>query len=175
MACVRWSTGSRGAVLALVLGAVALPAHAAGLTLLGMRSDPGDYIGQGQSYLFMAADGTFTATRNFDNGVSLSFNTPDWSEWWYLDFAAPDAAELTPGVYTGAMRFPFQDPGRPGLSVTGDGRGCNTLTGRFRVYEVQFGAGDAVDRFAASFEQHCEGADPALRGVILFDAVRPAP
>ncbi|HHC72135.1 MAG TPA: hypothetical protein ENK54_04495 [Thiotrichales bacterium] len=148
-------------------------AHAA-TTLLGMRSDPGDWIGGGQSYLYFSSDGTFAASRNFDNGVSISFSSLDGLEWWNLDFAAPFDEPLVPGVYPGAMRFPFQDPDRPGLDVHGNGRGCNTLTGRFRIHQVEYGTGDEIIRFAATFEQHCEGAIPALRGVILFNAIGPA-
>ena len=44
----------------------------------------------------------------------------------------------------------------PGLDVSGDGRGSNTLTGQFTVYDAAF-AGTTVTRFAAAFEQHSEG------------------
>ena len=74
------------------------------------------------------------------------------------------------GVYENAARFPFQDPSQPGLSVSGDGRGCNTLTGRFEVNQVVYGANNEIDAFWATFEQHCEGAAPALRGEIRFNA-----
>src|SRR5207248_1355936 len=43
-----------------------------GVTLLTMVSQPGDYIGQGQSYAYTPQTGTFTVSRNFDNGVSIS-------------------------------------------------------------------------------------------------------
>ena len=39
-------------------------------------------------------------------GVSLSLNGP--AHFWFLDFAAPAAAPLAPGIYEGATRFPFQ-------------------------------------------------------------------
>src|SRR5438093_1597623 len=40
-------------------------------TLLFLNSQPGDYIGQGAGRLVTAADGTFTASRNFDNVVNV--------------------------------------------------------------------------------------------------------
>src|SRR5438094_979033 len=43
-------------------------------TLLFLNSQPGDYIGQGAGRLVTAADGTFTASRNFDNGVNVDFD-----------------------------------------------------------------------------------------------------
>lgn len=76
---------------------------------------------------------------------------------------------MTPGVYENATRFPFQGPTNAGLSVSGQGLGCNTLTGRFEVLEVVYGPGGEVNSFAADFEQHCEGATPALFGSIRFN------
>src|ERR1041385_3842107 len=100
-------------------------------TGLIMDSPQGDYIGAGQNYYYTPADGTFSANKNYDNGVSVSFSNSGHN--WWLDFAAPGNALLTPGTYSGAVRFPFQASTQPGLSVAGDGRGSNTLTGSFTV------------------------------------------
>jgi len=51
------------------------------------------------------ADGTFNVSRNYDNGITVSFSGDDW---WTLNFAAPGEAEITPGMYKEAARFPFQ-------------------------------------------------------------------
>lgn len=139
-------------------------------TSLVMGSDPGDYIGYGLFYSYFPADGAFTAQRNYDNGVSISFHTPDYSHWWYLDFAAPNNKSLTLGTYTGATRFPFQDPSVSGLDVSGDGRGCNTLTGSFEVKQISYGTDNDIIAFWATFEQHCEGGEPALKGEVRFNA-----
>lgn len=154
------------AVLSVLL---ALPAVAQ-VTSLTMTSDPGDYIGGGQSYAYGAMDGSFSAQANGAGGVSIAFNTPTYDHWWYLDFAAPDGAPLAPGSYPNAVRFPFQPPGVAGLSVSGDGRGCNTLTGSFTVRQVVYAPDGTVAAFDATFEQHCEGAAPALRGEIRYNA-----
>src|SRR5438876_7982348 len=68
-------------------------------TLLFLNSQAGDYIGQGADLLITSADGTFTASRNFDNGVNVDFsgNTP--GDFWSADFAAPTNATLVPGAY----------------------------------------------------------------------------
>ena len=139
-------------------------------TRLKMTSEPGDFVGAGQRYTFTPADGPFSVTRNFANGVSVFFNTPTFSHFWSLDFAAPDNQFLTVGSYAGAVRYPFQPAETSGLSVFGDGRGCNTLTGSFQVLEVSYGPGDDIASFRATFEQHCEGATPALRGEIRINA-----
>ena len=148
-------------------------AGAATDTFLSMSSDTGDYIGQGKNYFYTGTDGLFTAEKNYDNGVSISFNTPTYSHWWDLDFAAAQSALLTPGTYAGATRFPFQAATEPGLAVGGDGRGCNTLTGSFVVRLIVYGAGTTIDAFWATFEQHCEGATPALRGEIRYNVPNP--
>lgn len=139
------------------------------VTSLTLSGDPGDYIVGNQFLFFTPADGPFIAQQNFDQGASFSFNTPTFSHFWHLDFAAANNQFLTVGTYTGAARFPFQASSQPGLSVYGDGRGCNTLTGSFQVLEVSYGAG-TINSFDAIFEQHCEGLVPASRGEIRYNA-----
>jgi hypothetical protein len=70
-------------------------------------------------------------------------------------------------VYSDAQRDPFEMPGHPGLSITGDGRGCNTLTGSFQIEDLTM-TGATVTSFTATFEQHCEGGGAALRGCVHF-------
>lgn len=92
-------------LLLLALSLTGAAASAQTTATFSYDSEPGDYIGQGQSATFTQADGLFTFTRNFDNGVSMDF---DGTERWSVDFAAPNEAELTPGYYPDAERFPFQ-------------------------------------------------------------------
>lgn len=72
-------------------------------------------------------------------------------------------------AYENATRYPFQSPTLPGLDVSGDGRGCNTLTGRFDILEISYASGQ-ISSFAADFEQHCEGGTPALFGSVRYNA-----
>jgi hypothetical protein len=153
-------------LLCLLVGIVAC-SQASAATYLYFNSEPGDYIGGGQEQTWTEDDGVFFISRNFDDGVSVDFNGTDR---WGLDFAAPGNVELSVGPYENAERFPFQSPTRPGLSVSGNGRGCNTLTGRFDILEVEYGPDDDVVSFAADFEQHCEGGDSALFGSIRYNS-----
>src|SRR5581483_1524619 len=57
----------------------------------------------------------------------------------------------------------------PGLDISGDGRGSNTVTGNFTVLGAVYDATPKPISFAANFEQHSEGATPALRGTILYN------
>jgi hypothetical protein len=162
--------GLRSPLKSLLLAALvltALPAGAVQVTSLSMTSDPGDYIGDGQTWYF--TEPGFYPQINYENGVSISFR--NLTDFWTLDFAAPNNQYLTVGSYPGAMRFGYQTAGSPGLQVTGDGRGCNTLTGSFQVLQVVYDPGHVfVQSFDATFEQHCEGLAPALRGEIRYNA-----
>jgi hypothetical protein len=156
-------------ILTLVAGSLAGFATASE-TSLHMTSEPGDYIGGGQTYDYLPTDGAFTLDGSQGEVISVSFHTPNYEHWWYLNFAAPSGHPLAPGTYTGATRYPFQSAEDPGLSVYGDGRGCNQLTGTFTVKQVTYGSSGEVLSLWATFEQHCEGAGPALRGDVRYNA-----
>ncbi len=125
-------------------------------------SDPGDYIGGGATRRMVPPSYRFSASSS-GSRVSLSLNGPSW---WYLDFQAPKNAPLAVGTYEGATRYPFQAPSVPGLSVSGDGRGCNQLSGRFTVREIDVAPNGRVRNFWATFEQHCERGTAALFGEV---------
>lgn len=147
---------------------------ASGETFLSFVSEPGDYIGGGQSLTFTPANAGFSSMVSEDRR-SVAVSVLPSSSFWYLNLAAPAGQELLPGVYEGATRWPFQAPPVPGLDFSGDGRGCNTLTGRFEVLEAVYAPLGYIERFHAKFEQHCEGAEPALFGEIRIDNPPPPP
>ena len=158
--------------------------------LLTLQSQPGDFVGAGQSISF-AYDTLFgsrvtaaiTELRNSKpatvyfqidravNGVGNSLGV--------LVFDAQNMVNpaLVPGDYLGAERAPFSSPGHPGLAVGFQGRGCNTLTGSFTVDKITYNSSGFVPElltFTASFEQHCDGGAPALRGTIHYE-LNPVP
>jgi hypothetical protein len=107
------------------------------------------------------------------NHINVSVNGAN-GDWWFLDLAAPSGQTLAPGTYSGATRYPFQAPTEPGLSLSGNGSGCNTLTGFFTIQNVVFGSGNDLQELDATFEQHCEGGAAAVRGKVHF-ANSPSP
>jgi len=141
-------------------------------TFLSFRSQPGDYIGAGQSLTFTPTESQFSSMVSLDNREFAVQVFPPGS-FWYLFMTAPAGQQLVPGVYQGAIRSTFLDPSAPGLDFSGDGRGCNTLTGQFQVLEAVYAPFGYVQRFHATFEQHCEGAEAALFGEIQI--VNPPP
>jgi hypothetical protein len=137
-------------------------------TQVSFHGDPGDYITGGQSYEYDTTNAVINFSRNSASGVSLNVSG---STWWYLDTAPPNGAPFTTGTYLNAQRYPFQAASVPGLSLSGDGRGCNTLTGQFTVYQAQFDSSGNPEVLDVSFEQHCEGLPPAAYGQVLLNAV----
>ena len=163
----------RGLLLVLLVLLVPLlgaRSASAAQTVLTYVSDAGDYIGQGEEVTFTAADGSFSVVPTYANGLNVTFTTPTFSHWWYLYFGAADAQVLVAGSYENTERFAFKSPGHPGLDFTGDGRGCNTSTGRFNLLEIERDAAGQVVKLAIDFEQHCEGGVPALFGQVRFNS-----
>ena len=142
-------------------------------TILYYFSEPGDYIGQGAEATFTDTDGAFSVAPTYNNGMTVAFHTPDYSHWWYLNLAAANGADLQPGAYENSERWPFESVGHPGLDFSGDGRGCNQSTGRFDVLEIVRDASGNIIQFAANWEQHCEGFQPALFGQVRVNSSVP--
>jgi hypothetical protein len=127
-----------------------------------LKSDVGDYIGAGRTYTYTQADARIVTTTS-GNYLSIGI-TGDQD--WTGDFRAMNSlSQFEPGYYGNLQRYPFHNPVRGGLSWSGEGRGCNNLTGWFVVDNVTYSDGilTAID---LRFEQHCEGGIPALHGKI---------
>lgn len=145
----------------------------AGVTSIYIESDVGDPIENGNSFSFTPVDGVFTAAKNQGNGVSAYFNSSKYSHYLSLDFAAPSNRVITVGRYMDAAYYPYQQPDEPGLNVIDDYGFSHSVTGWFEVKQIAFGAGNEVQQFWATFEQHIDGMIPALRGEIRFNAEIP--
>lgn len=169
MGTVRsWALALLGALLIIASVTPAAQAITATTASLTMTSDEGDPIGQGLSYSYSTDSGDAFDSSSWATAyvVVIAVRGHNGDEWNFY-FAAPDGQTLAPGTYSGATRFiPGQPSGEPGLSIAGNSYGCNTLTGSFTVLDISFGPYDYLERFHATFEQHCEGVDPALRGEI---------
>ncbi len=164
----RWGMGpaiAASVASALVCAATVLPAGQAGAlpgtSAAGFLSQTGDSIGQGNSYTFT------TVTADPSTPGSVSFGVSSTTDEFTVMLSAPTGDVLSVGTYSNAQRF--AGAGVPGVDVFGDGRGCNTTTGSFTVYDVSF-SGDTPVSFAAQFTQHCEGNGPALYGYVMYQS-----
>src|SRR5438552_13283937 len=115
---------------------------------LMLHSEPGDYIGLGGDY-----DTTFTPANSyyFSPQVRRSLPSGERAELLFV----LGAGQTTPfallffgtgrlgipmqtGFYPDAERADFASPGHPGLDVSFDHRGCNTVTGNFTVQDFEY-------------------------------------
>jgi hypothetical protein len=123
-----------------------------------LQSQQGDYIGKG-------------ATNLYQTNVTVSGN------WSYITISAGgysgnfqglnSMAHLKVGYYGDLQRYPFNSPVQGGLDWSGNGRGCNTLTGWFAVDRVTYTNG-VLAGIELRFEQHCEGQSAALYGFVRW-------
>jgi len=137
-------------------------------TYVILQSDTGDFIGGGQAFTYTLAD-THINVSAMRGHLSV---TIVGDERWSGDFQVPDSLkQLQPGYYGDLKRYPFHNPVKGGLNWSGEGRGSNKLTGWFAVDSVTYVKGvlAAID---LRFEQHSEGASPALRGQIHWQGMR---
>src|SRR5262249_46056873 len=152
-----------------------------------LQSQPGDFVGQGQTFNFTYTplNSTFFSAQIL-NGLNvagqpaflrLAFGTVTGSNltntFTTLDFATNQLnTPFQPGTYTNAQRASFATAGHPGLDVSFQNRESNTLTGQFTVNSVSFfkDASNAVQigTLDVNFEQHSEGAVPALFGHLTY-------
>ncbi|MBA56586.1 MAG: hypothetical protein CMK89_19210 [Pseudomonadales bacterium] len=124
-----------------------------------LLSEPGDYIGGGQESLHLETESPITVSTG--SGY-VSFDVAGWLG----RFQAMSGLEvLETGYYGDLQRFPFHNPAKGGLSWSGNGRGCNRLSGWFAVDSVSY-VGGVLSAIDMRFEQHCEGNPPALLGKI---------
>jgi WD40 repeat protein/serine/threonine protein kinase len=148
---------------AIRAGRFTRPAHSTTeVSYLHIVSAPGDYIGQGQSYSYgMSA----LALRRTARGVHVQVGKVGN---WTLELGAPQGEFLQVAVYLNAARHAFSGS-LPGLEFAGNGRGCNRISGRFVVWELEM-EGDAISRLAVDFVQSCEGSTGSLSGKLRYNS-----
>jgi hypothetical protein len=164
----RYPAARALAALLAILGLLlASPSRAA--TFVELDSQPGDPIGNGEHRILTPAEGEFYGS-NMGSNAGLTVSGP--GVFYTFDFTGPLRAPLVPGRYENAQRHASFS--RPGLDVNATGRGCNTLTGRFVIFELAIDVNGALTRLAANFEQHCDGLEAALFGIVRFNSDVPA-
>ena len=137
---------------------------------LAMTSEPGNFIGGGVPRTYDHSTATFREIHSNlpPQSVEIEVDTTTQQVLWDLDFVPPPGQALHVGTYPNAVGAPFNGQG-PGLSVTGDGRGCNDL-GSFTITRIAFSSTGDLQALDLTFVQHCEHPDaPALRGQLRFD------
>jgi len=140
-------------------------------TDIKIASTAGDYIGGGMYYQYSDSDATITMMPYTDL-VTISINQASTGQYWSLNFKTP--GNFIRDGYFHALRYPFQGPLAPGLSITGNGRGCNQLAGRFVVHEIVVN-NNVVQQLAVDFQQFCDTSGNPLNGSVRVNSAVPAP
>src|SRR6266571_4714725 len=133
---------------------------------LAMTSEPGDFIGGGVPRTYDQSTATFREIHSNlpPQSVEIEVGTATQQVLWDLDFVPPPGQALHVGTYPNAVGAPFNGQA-PGLSVAGDGRGCNRITGSFTITRIAFSSTGDLQALDLTFVQYCEHPDaPALRG-----------
>src|SRR5215216_3166320 len=149
---------------ALTAAVLPAPALASSSDYAIMFSDPGDWIGGGSQRVFRTGDSSITMGGS-PGYVSVNVSGGTFGDYYSMDFAAAPGQALAVGYYTHAQRAPFREAGRPGIDISGSGRGCNEISGLFQVKDIAF-TGSTLTRLWILYEQHCEGGTAALFGEV---------
>jgi hypothetical protein len=142
-----------------------------GGNVLFLDGDVGDPVHVGIDSITL---GLWTGTHlggGAPNRVDVAVQPTDSSQGtlWTATFSTEELGlAMTAQVYDNAERVDFAAPGHAGMEVIDAGATCNTLTGRFQVHDLTISGGTTVTDFTATFEQHCDGGTPALRGCVHF-------
>jgi hypothetical protein len=141
-------------------------------TYLVLKGVAGEFITGGRRYKFTDDDSSFKVSYNSstpESGISIRVDGPD-GDYFRLNFCGPGKTRLEVGEYTDCARYPFQEPTQPGMTVSGNHSGHNTLWGEFTVHEIIYGS-DGPSSFAADFVQRGNSKKgKQLKGSIRYRA-----
>jgi hypothetical protein len=158
-------------IAALLAGISAAPAALA--DTISYVSEPGDWIGQGQTLSLSQGLNVYSnSDRNFIYAYVTDGTAPGGHNV-VLTLLAPTGQQLQPGVYASVSETP--DASHGGLSFYGDGRACSGLTGTFTITALTFGPYGYVQKLEAYWEQKCAFSTGSLFGQISINRPEPPP
>lgn len=131
--------------------------------LILLNSPAGDYIGQGQ-FFYSTNPANFNIAFSGPPGVSI------YAFGYDTILSGPNLIIPGVGIYSNAVRFPFNGSS-PGLSISGNGRACDSLCGNFQIFEMHTDAGGNIDRFWATFSQKCSCGGPPMTGEVRYNSL----
>lgn len=150
-------------------------------TFLSMSSDPGDLVGQGQTYnLTFPVDGHLVLnTYQNQAGVNFLLDTtfthepnplPPWGgNFWTAGLNAP----LAIGQYDNAISPGTADSLYPGIYIAYGQNRPSSTTGSFHIYDIGFNSYGSIDHLAMTFEQYSNGSGAALHGKFWYNSALP--
>jgi len=143
------------------------PESVPGSWSLDFTSDPGEYLGQGQTWHHGSAYGEQLDMDVWAPGDIIQFETRtrDGDANWGGNWGSGDGTALHVGTY----QTPANGTGAT-QAYGGDYRGCGNFTGWFTISALAYDPNGALRTLRVTFEAHCEGLPEAIRGTFAFDA-----
>jgi len=144
------------------------------LTSVTLRSDAGDFIGQGKSYSYNKTNSRITFTNERNRLVVQVEGDEGWSA--VFQTGGSEQTQLKPGLVADVPRYESgMDWSKSGLTWFGEGRTCGSSYGWFSIDSVKY-LGTRISEIKLRFERHCNGTAAALHGEVAYyadDASKP--
>ena len=182
----------RGLLLSVLSAVICLcwssPSVSGEVAHLILDSQPGSFIGEGMNW-----DITYTPqnSQSFFTEIveTLPSGQPDYirfilgtvtsglnNTYAELDFSTVQlGVPLQAGTYDNAERAAFADPGHPGLDISFQNRGSNTLTGSFTINEVSFYKDMnnvlQIGSLSVSYSQDSDNGSSIITGSFTFQGL----
>ena len=123
------------------------------------------------SLYYTTAWGSFTATKNYANGVTINTTAEDG---WEFSFATANGSPLTPGTYTNTRPLGQLNGTHPGFEYVEGGTSEQVNDASFVVKEVTYGTGFQIISFHATFSYGPPTSIP-FQGEMMYNASGPYP
>ncbi len=133
-----------------------------------MLSEEWEYVWWWQEYDFDTEYGDEITIKYTSYDESIQFKVDSDQIWnpYNFGFEAQNG-KIQEGIYENATRLPFNDD-EHGLSVYGNGRGCNKLIGDFNVRHIDRDWEEVVSSLI-EFVQLCDNSDKLLYWIIAYN------
>jgi hypothetical protein len=139
-----------------------------GVFSLHMDSEPGDYIGQGQTYDFSSPGDWISAGGSPDHLDFAVRDSGSGGSEYSAGFFAPPGQTLQAGVtYTDNADY-TATPSDAGMGMGAESRACNTGVGSFTVDEIAFAPDRTLRAAVVRWTFRCNKDGPAIRGTWSF-------
>jgi hypothetical protein len=130
-----------------------------------LRGAAGEFITSGRKLVLAAPTATMTLDQDGPGNVTINVAHDDKS--WAIELSIADGARFAPRKYENAQRNWFNDRGRPGLAIAGDGHSCNEVKGSFTVTDIAYDADSRVKKLSGAALQYCDDVHSVL--TVSFD------
>jgi len=140
----------------LAISSLALSALSSKAAITELDFGGQGWINQNKNWVVSSGTGYTISAISYWSGEA-TFTCSSSTDWWEVDFAAPEGQSLQVGAYDNAIRYPFNEGAQSGMDIYGDGRGSNQVSASFQVLEISWNPDGTLASFAADFTHLSEG------------------